>query len=107
MHRGTLHRWVQEGKVQQYLVDGVGRPRYDLEEVLALARGEPSPPPGGGSRDMEATGQLVLALDVVEDAIDRLDGETAALLRPAFALARLRLGNPYKPARRGGLPRAA
>jgi len=85
----------------------VGTPRYDLEQLQALARGEPSPPPGGGSRDKEAGGQLVLALGVVEDAIDRLDGETAALLRPAFALARLRLGNPYKPRHRGGLPRAA
>jgi hypothetical protein len=56
---------------------------------------------------MEAAGQLVLALGIVEDAIERADDETAALLRPAFALARLRLTLCYK--RRGWyeLPRAA
>jgi hypothetical protein len=105
---GRIRYWAAQGKLRVYDVEGVGTPRYDLEQLQALARGEPSsPPPGGGLRDMEAAGQLVLALDIVEDAIDGLDGETAALLRPALALARVRLALCYK--RRGWyeLPRAA
>jgi hypothetical protein len=105
-----IRRWAAAGKIRVYRVEGVGTPRYDLQQLFALARGEPPlPPPEGGSRDMEAAGQLrlALAMDMVEDAIEGLDGEDAALLRPAFALARVRLALCYK--RRGWyeLPRAA
>jgi hypothetical protein len=109
LNENRIRRWAAQGKLRIYRVEGVGTPRYDLEQLQALARGEPSPPPEGGLRDMEAAGQLrlALAMDVVEDAIEGLDGETAALLRPALALARVRLALCYK--RRGWyeLPRAA
>jgi hypothetical protein len=81
IHRGTLNRWVREGRVQQYLIDGVGRPRYDPEEVLALARGEPPPPPPGrGLRELqERAGQLTLALDDVIGRGEIQAGEVIAL----------------------------
>jgi hypothetical protein len=97
LNENRIRRWAAAGKVRIYRVEGVGTPRYDLEQLQALARGEPSPPPGGGLRDMEAAGQLrlALALDVLDDAIEAAEGNTAAQLaigRAAVAVIRARLG---------------
>jgi hypothetical protein len=87
LNEKRIRRWAAQGRLRIYRVEGVGTPRYDLEQLQALARGEPPHPPGNGARDgiMDlGHRQLVLALDQVLDQAlgdGGLDGDTAALLR--------------------------
>lgn len=96
-----IRRWVAAGKLRTYRVEGVGTPRYDLEQLRALARGEPPDPPGTGLRGkIEAAGeQLLLALDEARQ-VGAVDGETAAAARAVLTLVRSRLSLGYGRGRR-------
>jgi excisionase family DNA binding protein len=36
----SVYRWVREGRLTGYAVEGVGTPRYHVAEVQAVAAGE-------------------------------------------------------------------
>jgi hypothetical protein len=102
LNEARIRRWAVQGKLRIYSVEGVARPRYDLQQLQALARGEPPLPPGGGLRGQidEAVEQLSLALEHHNDeflqAKADLDARTAAAARALVALLRPRLGHPYR-----------
>src|SRR5579875_3849644 len=43
-----LYRWVADGKLRAYLVEGVATPRYDLDQIAQLLQSEKEGPAAGG-----------------------------------------------------------
>jgi hypothetical protein len=108
-----LYKAAHEGLIHAVRKPGERRTYYLRSELEQLARREPLlPPPDHGVRgDEEEMQQMELAIDMLNGAIDarRMDEETAAMLRAAFAVLRkrLRLTLCYKRRRWYELPRAA
>jgi hypothetical protein len=42
-----LRKWVQDGRLSAYWVEGVGTPRYDLEQISRLVQAEGAEGPDG------------------------------------------------------------
>jgi len=53
-----LYRWVADGKLRAYLVEGVATPRYDLDQIAQLLQSEKEGPEGGGRRGRPPDGRL-------------------------------------------------
>jgi hypothetical protein len=92
----TLYYWVSLGKLTAVEVEGVGTPRYDLDQLQALVRGEPPRPPGNGRRGViELAEQLALALEEHNEEFLRLqaemDSRALVALKALLDLVRTRL----------------